>query len=325
MVGLPRRSGWYSLGHPQKMMRFRPYPKIPLRPESTPGGNWVATEKIHGANFVIACDGQTVRFGKRKEWLQAETPFFGWQLLAHRLEAQIRALFVSVGAPQLVAYGELFGGGYPHPLVSPIPALSPVQTGVWYTPTLEWAVLDLLLVSGEEEEGEWLSFPDLLSVTSAHGLRTPPLRGRGKRSELESIPVEFQTMIPEQFGLPPLPGNLAEGLVLKPERGGHARPVLKKKIEVFNEARFGEAENWTPEEVGLAGIEYWARQLVNPARIASARSKVGMDPEAVLEEVVLDVGIDLETTFSRGWARIGPEQEAVLARVRSWAADLVGG
>ena len=49
--------------------RFRPYPKVPRTPDpsaATVGGRWVALEKVHGANFVVAIAGDTVRFGKRK-------------------------------------------------------------------------------------------------------------------------------------------------------------------------------------------------------------------------------------------------------------------
>lgn len=302
-------------------MRFRPYPKIPLRPETSAGGAWVATEKIHGANFVIAVDGASVHYGKRKEWLDPDAPFFGWQLVAGDLEPRIRAVAAALGAPSVVAYGELFGGGYPHPEVSEIPGLSPVQTGIWYHPGLRWALLDLLVLTGEADPGTWVSLPETLALAAAHGLFTPPIRGRGKRAELELLPVEFPSAVAGCFGLPPLPDNVAEGLVLKPERGGAARPILKKKIPAFSDARFGEAEAWDPRAVGVAELRYWATQLVNPARIASARSKVGTDPAAILDEVVLDVGVDLEATFPEGWASV--DQEDVLRTARELAQRLL--
>jgi hypothetical protein len=70
---------------------------------------------------------------------------------------------------------------------------------------------------------------------------------------------------------------------------------------------------------------YWAERLVNPARIASARSKLGADPASIVDEVVLDVGIDLETTFPQGWTALGGEQDEVLALVRARAEELVRG
>ena len=51
-------------------MRFRPYSKMPASDEAReqpgPGGTWVALEKLHGAQLVVAVQGGQVRFGKRK-------------------------------------------------------------------------------------------------------------------------------------------------------------------------------------------------------------------------------------------------------------------
>src|SRR5690349_21327311 len=63
-------------------MRFRTYPKIGSATAASSGASWVATEKVHGANFVIAIEGDAVWFGKRKGWLELDDAFFGWQLLA---------------------------------------------------------------------------------------------------------------------------------------------------------------------------------------------------------------------------------------------------
>ena len=118
-------------------MRFRTYPKIGGHAEST-GGTWVATEKIHGANFVVGVAGDEIEFGKRKSWLAPEDAFFGWQLLARELADPVRALARAAGAAQVICFGELFGGAYPHPDVDAIPGLSAVQTGIWYSPELRW-------------------------------------------------------------------------------------------------------------------------------------------------------------------------------------------
>src|SRR5215204_953539 len=71
-------------------MEHRPYPKIPKQHDgSRPplSGSWVATEKIHGANLVVATDGTHDEVGKRKAWLAHDEPFFGWQLLRSDLGA----------------------------------------------------------------------------------------------------------------------------------------------------------------------------------------------------------------------------------------------
>ncbi|MEN0067031.1 MAG: RNA ligase, partial [Myxococcota bacterium] len=63
-------------------MHFRAFPKLPRSPDAagaTVGGPWVATEKVHGAQLVVAVARGTVRFGKRKAWLEDDDGFFGWR------------------------------------------------------------------------------------------------------------------------------------------------------------------------------------------------------------------------------------------------------
>lgn len=84
-------------------MRFRPYAKMPAAGETrehpSPGGTWVALEKIHGAQLVVAVQGKQLRFGKRKAWLTEEEPFFGWQLLRVQLGAAAQAVARAVSGP----------------------------------------------------------------------------------------------------------------------------------------------------------------------------------------------------------------------------------
>ncbi|HEY5935064.1 MAG TPA: RNA ligase family protein, partial [Kofleriaceae bacterium] len=165
-------------------MRFRTYPKIGGTAEST-GGTWVATEKIHGANFVVGVTGDELWFGKRKAWLAPDDAFFGWQLLARELADPVRALARSAGAAQLVCFGEVFGGAYPHPEIAAIPGLSAVQTGIWYTPEVRWSVFDLLVAADDTDDGELLAHGDVEELAAAAGLLTPPVLGRGRLADLD--------------------------------------------------------------------------------------------------------------------------------------------
>ena len=305
-------------------MDFFPFPKIVARPGPLPGGPWVATEKVHGANFVVGIDGPFTYFGKRRAWLHPDEPFFGWQLVRAYVGDGVRAVAHDLGVTQLFAYGELCGGAYPHPEVPPAPGLAPVQTGVWYCPDIHWVLFDLLMV--REGHPEWVDWSTMVKVAARHGLFTSPVLGRGNRTILEQLPVEFPSRVHQHFGLPPIEGNLAEGLVLRTERGGAFRVLFKKKHPSFDEARFGEAEAWAPPYLGVAELSYWANRLVNPARISSARSKVGTGVQEIAEEVALDVAIDIDTTFPDGWSALGAEgQERVLSETRARAVMLASG
>jgi Rnl2 family RNA ligase len=312
-------------------MRFRPFPKIPSHRAAPPrpmGGPWVALEKLHGGQLVVATDDESIHFGKRKSWLAADEPFFGWQLLAGELTASVRAVARQTAAKQVVVYGELIGGSYPHPDVAPVPGLTPVQTGIWYTPALAWIAFDVLVASHDDDEGELLSHSEIEALAKTAGVRTPPRLMRGTRAELERVDVRFPTRVPAWFGLPPIPDNWAEGVVLKPDArcAGADRPVIKRKLPEFDDDRFGEAEAWNPGHLGEDELMIWVDRMVQPARLSSARSKVGIDPAAIVDEVALDVAIDLGLAFRETWERLPPVgQERVLTRARMLAAQRLSG
>jgi Rnl2 family RNA ligase len=287
------------------------YPKIPLVADPAGrrvGGPWLATEKIHGAQLVIAFDGRELRVGKRRAWLAAEEPFFGWQLLRPRFRAAAVCAFRGAGTVRL--YGELYGGHYPHPDVPPVPGAAPVQTGIWYAPEIRFALFDVLV-----DDAGYLPYADVARVAGEAGLDGVPVLARGRRSEVDAVPVRYPTRVPGLLGLPPIEGNLAEGVVLRPDAAlpPEGRPAVKRKIAEFDERRFDAGRAWDP------GIPLTADELrriavgmVNAPRVASARSKVGPAGD-LAGEVVLDVLIDLTEAFPATMAGLDAAAEARLA------------
>lgn len=312
-------------------MRHRGFPKIAGPGENPgappPGGPWVALEKVHGAQMVVATSKQEVCFGKRKAWLADDEPFFGWQLLRAPLTAAVRAAQQRLQRATVVLYGELYGGAYPHPDVPVVPGLSPVQTGIWYAPDLRYAVFDALVADGEDDEGEFLAHREVTALASAIGLDSPPVLHVGARADVERVPVRYPTRVPARLGLPELAGNMAEGVVSKPD--ARARPslrvVYKRKIAEFDEQRFSESEAFDPNQrVDLAGLVSHGLRLINPPRIASAASKWGFNNLAVLvDEVALDVMIDLAAAFPTAVEGLSPGDEEALRAAIVAAAERV--
>ncbi|WP_026411040.1 RNA ligase family protein [Actinomadura oligospora] len=282
------------------------YPKIPQRfgDGPLPGGSWVAEEKVHGAQLVLLSDGRTTRAASRRGPLdedQLET-FFGavrlWPVLATAAAAVARA-----AGQDVTLYGELAGGGYPHPRTPPVQNITPVQTGVWYSPDLVWLAFDGAVSTPSGPH--WMSRAELADLLAAVGLECVPLVAQGPRQKLRELPVDFPTLVPGRFGLPELPGNRAEGYVLKPagpwntsERG--PRPVLKVKHPDFAEdARYNGARPFVPPPGGVTGVPAWllsaAVERLTPPRVDAARSKLGpsADPAALAAEVVTDLLADL--------------------------------
>ena len=99
---------------------------------------------------------------------------------------------------------------------------------------------------------------------------------------------------------PPIKDNFAEGYVLKlaSEVSPELRPLVKRKIPEFDETRFDKSRAFDPNApLSFSDLKMLCSFLVNEARIASARSKVGETSERIIDEVILDVLIDMEATF----------------------------
>ena len=295
------------------------FPKMPCKGAGD-AALWVALEKIHGAQLVVDVDATSVRFAKRKAWLSDDEPFFGWQLLRSGLRDSARAAFERVGAERLVLYGELYGGGYPHPGVKDH-GLVPVQTGVWYSPDLRWALFEARAI--RDDADEFLSW----SEASALGLPMPPLLARGRKVEIDALSERFPSRVAESLGLPPLgDGNLAEGLVAKPDvrMPAVSYTASKRKIAEMREDRFDESRPWDPSRpMALDQLLEWAERLTNGPRVASAASKVGRDdPKSLADEVVLDVMADLEEAFPGAMEALDPDGWTALEQtIRSKAQN----
>lgn len=257
--------------------------------------DWVVTEKIHGANFAILTDGHQVQFAKRKEILEDGEDFFGYFLLKKQLENQALEVYNKVknlfpDTRQVTLYGELFGGNYPHPDVAENPKVQAIQTGVYYSPTIEYALFDVAYETVKERN--YLDYNLMTKIAEATAVFYIPALFAGKYEQALAYPFSFESKVPALLGFPALTAsNLAEGIVIKPAipffvetSKGLIRPVLKKKIPQFSEdEKFSQAQKWiyTPAKssakpvIDTAFIENELVALVNQNRLANVISKEG--------------------------------------------------
>ncbi|MDY6900302.1 MAG: RNA ligase family protein [Cyanobacteriota bacterium] len=222
--------------------------------------DWVVTEKIHGANFGIVTDGKTVKFAKRKEFLDSEEDFFGYQLLQETLVLQAKEIFKilqlqNINLDKVFIYGELFGGEYPHPEVNSVSGVQSIQTGVYYSPNIEYCAFDIAAVeNGNDGERNYLDYSIALNLFEKVGMMAAQPLFIGKYQQAAAYNIEFESTIPAILNLPQLQKtNKAEGIIIKPNksiyietRKGRIRPIIKKKIPAFAEdKRYHQAQKWS--------------------------------------------------------------------------------
>jgi Rnl2 family RNA ligase len=292
------------------------------------GVPWIATEKIHGANFVFVTDGREIRCAKRRGYLAPDEDFFGHRALLERMAPAIERAGAAVRARDarvslVFVHGELFGGRYPHSAVKADPTVQPVQTGVWYSPRIEFCAFDLGILHEGQKERAYVDWDEATRVFDDAGIfRARPL-ARGAYEDMIAFPLGFESTLPAALGMPPLPpGNEAEGIVVKPVRAvplsrgaGMIRPVIKRKIAEFAEdARFHEAEKWAARApvanaAALEVLRYEVSALVTETRLAAAVSKVGRVAPGDVARAAEVAALIIEDLY----AEIGAREPALLA------------
>ena len=156
---------------------------------------WIATEKIHGANFSFYVTSDEIKIAKRTSFLADDSKFFDSHILKRRYKKNIRDYFEGMGAEKIILYGELYGPG--------------VQKGINYGNRKDWIAFDVWVEGGIYGDGEYLSH-DAMENLAAVQIPTVPIIGEGTLEEVLEISPCFDSRLLN------VSDNLAEGLVLKP-------------------------------------------------------------------------------------------------------------
>lgn len=252
---------------------------------------WVVTEKVHGANFSFIYENGTLKFAKRKEYLKWTDDFFGFQLVVNKIEDAILSLFEhlsnEVTGEKYIVYGELFGGKYPHPEVNAIKDLNAIQTGVYYTPAIEFCAFDIAIEKKGSDSKYYLDYETSLTYFKQFGIFHAKPLFIGKFTEALNFNTRINSTIPKEFELPELKDNLIEGVVIKPfnqidNNTLFTRPIVKfKNTEFDEEDKFHEAEKWSfipdvsSKTEDLSFIMEELRNYITQNRLKSAISKIG--------------------------------------------------
>lgn len=235
-------------------MQFERYPSIEntyrkkviqriIDDPQTKKTEWIVTEKVHGANFSFYIDENDIKIARRTGFIAEDEKFYdGWKIL-DKYKEKMRKLFDSiVPRPNLVVvYGELYGGRYNHPNVTPEPTAKVVQQGIDYCPFEDFIVFDMRI---NEYFTDYITVVD---ICKKHGVPVLEPIFVGSFEEALKISEECndaQTLVPKIHKLPPIHDNIREGNVIKPRRplmmfAEGERAYLKDKNDKFSEVKGG--------------------------------------------------------------------------------------
>lgn len=176
-------------------------------------------EKVDGVNACLLCDDLDIRMARRNGLLKPGEDFHGQQEILERYSGPVYMLFNLLkrewpDLTDILVYGELFGGAYPHPDIPAIPYTSPVQRRTWYCPGHEFYAFDVYVHTGSN--GFYLPVGKTEELLRDNGFFYARTLFTGRLEECLACPDDFQTLVPDWLGLPLLPDNRGEGIVIKP-------------------------------------------------------------------------------------------------------------
>lgn len=274
---------------------------------------WVVTEKIHGANFSFVYENGKMLFAKRKQYLIWEDDFFGFQKIVVQLEENITRLFeelkLNIKADKYIVYGELFGGIYPHKDVIPDNEVQAIQTGIYYSPNINFCAFDIAYeIDGEKY---YIGYDSAVLYFEKFNIFYAKILFCGKLTEVLNFDIKINSIIPKLLNFPEIEPNLIEGIVIKPLNHSTVenleyRPIIKIKNPEFDEDdKFHESQKWsfipkiTSKTEELYFLTEEISKYINQNRLNSVFSKTGkvdfnnkIRMEEIFNEFLCDVLVD---------------------------------
>ena len=117
---------------------------------SSEGDIWIATEKVHGANFSVATNGTEVKWGKRNSFIEEDLQQFNnSNYIKDRYERGVFQVFNDIksmynpSTTHIQIYGEIYGGKYSYLPTRHPKSVKNVQKQVQYSPNIEFIAFDI--------------------------------------------------------------------------------------------------------------------------------------------------------------------------------------
>jgi Rnl2 family RNA ligase len=311
-----------------------------VKEEGKDSGEWVITEKVHGGQFSIYFDGAEFRASSRTAFLTDDLDFYNWQKVLVDNREKIKQIYDTLKSTnkdisQVIVYGELFGGSYPHPDVPKVKTAKRLQKGVYYHPDNLFYAFDIRV------DDRYLTVDETNRLFESSGLFYAKPLFRGTLEECLTYPNKFPSQISQWLELPPIEDNVAEGIVIKPVETRYLnvgeRVILKSKNEKFEERKAIKKnpvikKEESPLSESGAHLLQELGSLVTENRLDNVLSKRGETPYPVpkdyfgdvMKEFSLDVWEEFNKDFKTEYEKLeNVEQKKISKEMNQEAAKLV--
>lgn len=260
--------------------------QIKLLPTFTPEMPWVASEKIHGANFQFWTDGKQVKVGSRSQFVDGS--FYGCQKVIDRYHDEVISLYKKMyeempGLEYIRLYGELFGGNF---FGEKEKDVRTIQSGINYNTDIDFSLFDVACGTPNLhgiKEPEWFHsyYWMVEKIVPGTAFKVPPELGRGTLKECLALPNDDQSIVHKLYGLEAPEGkdNTMEGIVIKPlyndlYLNSGSRAVIKSKNDKWSENQKTPKDK-TPKAAFTHPLQPTIDGYINSVRLDAVLSKVG--------------------------------------------------
>nr|WBF70958.1 RNA ligase 2 [Megavirus caiporensis] len=278
---------------------------------------WIALEKIHGANFSFITDGVKIETAKRTGIIHSEEYFFNYQIVVERYNKDVFNIFNQIkknidDLMSIQIYGELFGGAYPDMYVKDV---KPIQKGVYYNPDIDFLVFDIKInyktESGipDNNHSEFLSHDEVINYISGTKIKIVPEISRAIFADIIKMDPVFHTKVPTMYGLPQIDNNLAEGYIFKMNTRHLCniyRPVIKSKNDnIFGEVHKSsikyDIKDLLLKDTEVGGFYGEIKCYLTKNRFDGIIGKIGPDnkPAKIIGCFIADAMREYETTLDK--------------------------
>jgi Rnl2 family RNA ligase len=262
---------------------------------------YYVTEKVHGANFAIYYDGDKFRIASRTQFLADDCNFYGCQRLLPDLKKKI-AIFCKKNSTygcikDIVVFGELCGGKYPHKDVKISEHAKKVQGHVWYHPDNIFYAFDIKI------NDIYIDNLDFQIICMNYEIFNAKQLFQGTLQECLNFNNAYQTTIPDKFWLPKIEDNICEGNVIKPVTPlffpNGERVILKNKNQRFSEISHKKDKTNEKKELSERANKLLAELLtyVTENRLNNVISKIGEVTIKDFSEVIKQFSADILNEF----------------------------
>lgn len=271
---------------------------------------WIIIEKIHGSNFSIMVNDNTITYARRNDILNDDENFYSYKETMNRYQNDIKRVWDIMKSlyddlESLTIYGEYFGGYYNDNTIKQ----KPVQREVLYSNEYDFIPFDIKVNRKDRSYYiDWNLFNCIILMTDFNMLK-PIMKGK-LEEVIKYNPNDKLTTVPLIYGLEDIKGNNMEGVIVRPEVEMYTfkkeRLMFKNKSDKFSEKiSIPKIHEDIPEEIENYLNEFMS--CLNRNRLNSVVSKelelTDEDFGRILSLFMKDVKEDINIKIDKNWER----------------------